>query len=46
MLTTDGRVVYEGKDMPQLERGLYIVRMGGKTVKMMLTSHGDKLFKP
>ena len=46
VLTTDGRVVYEGKDMPQLGRGLYIVRMGGKTVKMMLTSHGDKLFKP
>ena len=34
VLTTDGRVVYEGKVMPQLERGLYIVRMGGKTVKM------------
>ena len=34
VLTTDGRVVYEGKDMPQLGRGLYIVRMGGKTVKM------------
>ena len=34
VLTTDGRVVYEGKDMPQLGRGLYIVRMGGKTVKI------------